>query len=155
MTGLVEWGQNSNPEKSQDLKFTPKNSHAEFPSLKNFQKALNDITRKIKFLKQVWLFFLFAELYGRDTPADTTMNLQIILNAQKLRSLLKSRNQKKKYLPKYSTPKIPELKILNPKKFSITPACVASVSVWFRSKKRSRNGIFGFGRARNETRGKK
>ena len=31
-------------------------------------------------------------------------------------------------------------------------ACVASVSVWFRSKERPRNGILGFGRARNETR---
>ena len=30
--------------------------------------------------------------------------------------------------------------------------CVASVSVWFRSKERPRNGILGFGRARNETR---
>ena len=29
-------------------------------------------------------------------------------------------------------------------------ACVASVSVWFPSKERPRNGIFGFGRARNE-----
>ena len=31
-------------------------------------------------------------------------------------------------------------------------ACVASVSVWFWSKERPRNGILGFGRARNETR---
>ena len=31
-------------------------------------------------------------------------------------------------------------------------ACVVSVSVWFRSKDRPRNGILGFGRARNETR---
>ena len=31
-------------------------------------------------------------------------------------------------------------------------ACVASVSVSFRSKERPRNGILGFGRARNETR---
>ena len=31
-------------------------------------------------------------------------------------------------------------------------ACIASVSVWFRSKERPRNGILGFGRARNETR---
>ena len=30
-------------------------------------------------------------------------------------------------------------------------ACVASVSVWFRSKERPGNGILGFGRARNET----
>ena len=34
-------------------------------------------------------------------------------------------------------------------------ACVASVSVWFRSKERLRNGILGFGRARNETSAKK
>ena len=34
-------------------------------------------------------------------------------------------------------------------------ACVASVSVWFRSKKRPWKGIFGFDRARNETRTKK
>ena len=33
-------------------------------------------------------------------------------------------------------------------------ACVASVSVWFRSKERPGNGILGF-RARNETRAKK
>ena len=31
-------------------------------------------------------------------------------------------------------------------------ACVASVSVYFRSKKKTGNGIFGFDRARNETR---
>ena len=31
-------------------------------------------------------------------------------------------------------------------------ACVASVSVWFWSKERPRNGILGFGRTRNETR---
>ena len=33
-------------------------------------------------------------------------------------------------------------------------ACVASVSVWFRSKERPKNGIFCFGRARNGTRAK-
>ena len=33
-------------------------------------------------------------------------------------------------------------------------ACVASVSVCFRSKERPRKGLFGFGRARNETRAK-
>ena len=32
---------------------------------------------------------------------------------------------------------------------------VAKVSVWFRSKERQRNGIFGFGRSRNETRAEK
>ena len=34
-------------------------------------------------------------------------------------------------------------------------ACVASVSVKFRSKERPRKGIFGFDRATNETRAKK
>ena len=38
---------------------------------------------------------------------------------------------------------------------SSTLACVARVSVWFRSKERQRNGIFGFGRSRNETRAEK
>ena len=33
-------------------------------------------------------------------------------------------------------------------------ACVASVSVWFRSKEKPRDGILGFGGARNETRAK-
>ena len=33
-------------------------------------------------------------------------------------------------------------------------ACVASVSVWFRSNERQKNGIFCFGRARNGTRTK-
>ena len=31
-----------------DQNLTPKKSHAELPSHKNFQKALNDITRKIE-----------------------------------------------------------------------------------------------------------
>ena len=34
-------------------------------------------------------------------------------------------------------------------------ACVASVSVWFRSKEIPRKGTFGIDRARNETRAKK
>ena len=38
---------------------------------------------------------------------------------------------------------------------SISLACVASVSLLFRSKERPRNEILGFGRARNATRGKK
>ena len=39
--------------------------------------------------------------------------------------------------------------------FPFPIACVASVSVWFRSKERPRSGILGFGHARNETRAKK
>ena len=41
------------------------------------------------------------------------------------------------------------------KRFLDPAACIASVSVWFRSKERPRNGILDFGRARNETRAKK
>ena len=37
---------------------------------------------------------------------------------------------------------------------NIMTACVASVSFWFRSNERPRNGIFCFGRARNGTRTK-
>ena len=38
------------PQKSLDQNLTPKKSHAEFPSHKNFQGALNDITQKIETL---------------------------------------------------------------------------------------------------------
>ena len=60
--GMIEWGKNQNPQKSLGLPTKPKTntwtknygkskeSHAEFPSLKNFQKELNDITCKKKTL---------------------------------------------------------------------------------------------------------
>ena len=41
-------GFKQNPKKFLAQNLTPKKSHAEFPSHKNFQKALNDITRKIQ-----------------------------------------------------------------------------------------------------------
>ena len=41
--GMIEGGQNY-PGPNTNLK----KSHAKFPSFKNFQKALNDITQKIK-----------------------------------------------------------------------------------------------------------
>ena len=40
-------------------------------------------------------------------------------------------------------------------RLTILVACLASVFVWFGSKERPRNGILGFGRARNETRATK
>ena len=43
-------GFKQNSKKSLDQNLTPKKSHAEFPSHKNFQKALNDITRRIETL---------------------------------------------------------------------------------------------------------
>ena len=52
--------------------------------------------------------------------------------------------------------RIPDFFVKSGKLIIQTPvACVASVSVWIRSKERPRNGIFGFGRARNETIAKK
>jgi len=49
---MIEWGQKSNPKKSLglptkpkkflDQKLTPRKTHAEFLSLKNFQKGLNE-----------------------------------------------------------------------------------------------------------------
>ena len=61
-----KWRGWSNGCKNQN----PKESHAEFPRLKNFQKA-----------KQVWLYFftLVAEL-SRPGYAGTTTNLQIDVN---------------------------------------------------------------------------
>ena len=46
MTGMIEWGKNQNPKKIPRPNFNTKKSHAEYPSHKNFQKALNDITPK-------------------------------------------------------------------------------------------------------------
>ena len=55
--GWSNGGKNQNPKKSVGLQtkpldqnLTPKKSHAEFPSHKNFQGALNDITQKIETL---------------------------------------------------------------------------------------------------------
>ena len=61
---------NSKPEKIPGPKLTPLKTHAEFPSLKNIQKALNGITRKVKFFKnQVWLYFIRRIQPARDTQA--------------------------------------------------------------------------------------
>ena len=47
VTGMIEWGQKKNP-KSVDQNLALKKFHAEFPSDKNSQNALNVITRKIE-----------------------------------------------------------------------------------------------------------
>ena len=81
--GMTKWGQKpkpekiprpSNPKKCLYQKSTPKKSRAEFPNLKKFQKALNDMAWKIKtleieclwtflyssyYLKLSWIFILF------------------------------------------------------------------------------------------------
>ena len=38
VTGMIEWGKNQNPKKSLHQNLTPKKSHDEFPSHKNFQR---------------------------------------------------------------------------------------------------------------------
>ena len=48
VSGMIEWGKKQNPKKALDQNLTPQKSHAEFTSLKNFQKGLNDVTRKKK-----------------------------------------------------------------------------------------------------------
>jgi len=45
-TKKIPRASNKTQKKSVEQKLTPKNSHAKFPNLKNFQKGLNDITRK-------------------------------------------------------------------------------------------------------------
>ena len=64
---------------SPDQNLNPQKSHAEFLSLKNFQKVLNDATRKIKFLKTS-LVVLYLQNYAAGRGyTGTTMNLQIVL----------------------------------------------------------------------------
>ena len=57
VTGMIRC-HNQNPQNFLAQKLTPKKSHADFPSLKNFRKALNDVTRKIKLQKRVCLYFI-------------------------------------------------------------------------------------------------
>ena len=61
-----------NPKNFLAQKLTPKKSHADFPSLKNFRKALNDVTRKIKLQKRVCLYFIRRTT--RPGCAGTTAN---------------------------------------------------------------------------------
>ena len=54
--GWLNGGKNQNPKKSQDQNLTPKKSHTEFPSHKNFQKAET-------VAEQVW-FYLWNYVAG-------------------------------------------------------------------------------------------
>ena len=108
---MIEWGQKSKPPKNPygvqqnqaipGPKINPKKSHAEFLSLKNFQKVLNDITC----LLFVWLYFIHRTTRSRYT--GTTTNLHIVLNTEKTQ----------KHICPILLPKnIPESKISNSKK---------------------------------------
>jgi len=67
---MIEWGQKSIPKKiprasnktqkkSLDQNFTPKVSHTEFPSHKNFQKALNDNNTKNRNISNGMFVFVY------------------------------------------------------------------------------------------------
>jgi len=43
---MIEWRASNKTQKILDQKLTTKKSHAEFLSLKNFQKGLNDINNR-------------------------------------------------------------------------------------------------------------
>ena len=118
---MIEWGLNQNPKKSLDQKFPPsptnkkkkteKKSYAEFPSLKNFQKALNDIRWKIKFWKQVVVLICRSMWPGY---AVTTQIFRLFWISPKLPNWTKP---SQKIPAKISYPKeILELKISNPQK---------------------------------------
>ena len=89
------WAFNETPQNSWTQKLTPKTSHAEFPSLKNFQKASNDIT----LTKNNENYLRWPGYMG------TTTNLRIVLNTPKNPYLIIK--LPKNFLPK----KIQELKI--------------------------------------------
>ena len=71
VTGMISCN-NQNPQNFLAQKLTPKKSHADFPSLKNFRKALNDVKRKIKVQKRVCLYFIRRTT--RPGCAGTTAN---------------------------------------------------------------------------------
>ena len=71
VTGMIRCN-NQKPQNFLAQKLTPKKSHADFRGLKNFHKALNDVTREIKLQKRVCLFFIRRTT--RPGCAGTTAN---------------------------------------------------------------------------------
>ena len=71
VTGMIRCNY-QNPQNFLAQNLTPQKSHADFPSLKNFRKALNDVTRKIKLQKRVCLYFIRRTT--RPGCAGTTAN---------------------------------------------------------------------------------
>ena len=100
------------PKNSRTKKlFNPKKSHAEFPSHKNFQKALNDIKRIIKtFVMECLCLFIHTQ----QRYAGTITNLHIVLNSQKNPYL--NHATQKNTCQNFPTQKYPKIEILKPKK---------------------------------------
>ena len=102
--GRSNGGKNQNPKKSRRQKLTPKKFHAKFPSLKRFQKALNDITWKIKTLeiKSLCLFIHHTvwSSYCLKYPQKSLLKFKLPVNIlSKFSYPKKSRNKK------FQTPK--------------------------------------------------
>ena len=105
------WTKNFPPPPPTKKK-TEKKSHAEFPSLKNFQKALNDIRWKIKFWKTSFVVLICRSMWPGYTV--TTQIFRLFWISPKLPNWTKP---PKRIPAKISYPKeILELKISNPKK---------------------------------------
>ena len=62
--GWLSGGKNQNPQKFLDQNLTPQKFHAQFPSHKNFQKALKWYNMKDR---NVWSVCVFLFIHSRDT----------------------------------------------------------------------------------------
>ena len=100
-----------NPKKFLDQKLTPKNSHAELPSLKNFQKVFNDITWNKNITNRMFEF-IYSSYHG------TTMYIIPQIFEYTKNPYLNEANQK--YLPKFPTQKNPGIKNFQPTRISST-----------------------------------
>jgi len=112
-------GKNLHPKNSPYQILTPKKSHAEFLSLKNFHKALNNMTRKIKFLKTSLAVLCLQNYAAGQGYTGTITNLQIVLKYPPKNPYLNY--ETKKILVKISNPKIFRNE---PKKFQTPPKII-------------------------------
>ena len=89
------WCFKQNPPKSLDQHYNPKKSHAEFLSHKNFQKALNDVTRKIEtyLVMECLCLFMFITPSGVNTFFTSGSLFQVF---RSLRQRQKDVSRKKK-----------------------------------------------------------
>ena len=120
--GCSNGGKSQTSQKSLDQNSTPKKSHAEIPSHKNFQNALNAIARKKETL--VLNNFVPRALFpgfggGAGKPGKSALGTRLSFEYLK-KPLLRS-SYPKNYLPnfcypkKFCYPKIPKSRISNPK----------------------------------------
>ena len=99
--GCLSGGMNRNPNKSLDQKLMPKKSCAEFPSLKNFQKVLNDITCLL------YLVVLHPQNYAARIRWHYHESSDCFKNQ---RNPYLNQATPKKYLPNFPTQKSPSIR---------------------------------------------